>query len=97
MNVLITGCGSGIGRALVRAFESRGDTVWATGRRLEALTAVSTEDGWSSARLRALDVTDPAAWERVVQEMQQAGERPDMLCNVAGWLLPGELVDTTIE
>ncbi len=97
MNVLITGCGSGIGRALVRAFESRGDTVWATGRRLEALTEVSTEDGWSSARLRALDVTDPAAWERVVQEMQQAGERPDMLCNVAGWLLPGDVVDTTIE
>lgn len=97
MNVLITGCGSGIGRSLVRAFELQGATVWATSLRLEQLTEVSLEDGWSSARLRALDVTDPAAWTRVVQEMQQADERPDVLCNVAGWLLPGDVVDTTVE
>jgi 3-oxoacyl-[acyl-carrier protein] reductase len=97
MNVLITGCGSGIGRALVRAFEEQGHCVWATSLRLHQLAEVAVEDGWRDVRLRALDVTNFEDWDRVVQEMEGAHERPDVLCNVAGWLLPGDVVDTTPE
>jgi short-subunit dehydrogenase len=40
-NVLITGCSSGIGRALADAFKSAGFNVWASARRPEDVTALA--------------------------------------------------------
>ena len=55
--VLITGCGSGIGQALARAFHARGQRVCATARRLDTLAPLQAE----GLMTRALDVTDPQA------------------------------------
>lgn len=53
--VLVTGGGSGIGRAVARAFAAAGDGVTVVGRRLEALE--ETAEGFAMD-CRAADVTD---------------------------------------
>ena len=56
--VLVTGGGSGIGRAVARSFAAAGDGVTVVGRRLEALE--ETAEGFAMD-CRTADVTDEAA------------------------------------
>ena len=56
--VLVTGGGSGIGRAIARAFADRGDCVTISGRRMDALEET---DGGRGMRLVVADVTDEAS------------------------------------
>ena len=55
--VLVTGAGSGIGRALARAFAGAGDAVTIAGRRIEALRETDAGRGMTC---RVADVTDEA-------------------------------------
>ena len=55
--VLVTGGGSGIGRAVARAFADMGDRVTITGRRMDALEETSA----GRMECREADVTDEAA------------------------------------
>ncbi len=56
-SVLVTGGGSGIGRALARAFADAGDSVTITGRHPESLAQT---DGGRGMACRMADVTDEA-------------------------------------
>lgn len=56
--ILITGCSTGIGRALVGELRARGVGVVATARKAEALEGLPPGP---DLRLLALDVTDPAS------------------------------------
>lgn len=81
---LITGCSSGLGRALANAVLSRGGRVIATARRvadLESLAAHYPE----SCRVLELDVTDSAQVKTLVAEAVAAFGRLDVLVNNAGY------------
>ena len=65
--VLITGCSSGIGRALADAFHQAGYQVWACARKATDL-AVLTAAGFTAVEL---DVTQPEALTAVAERLQQ--------------------------
>lgn len=68
-SILITGCGSGIGKALARAFHQAGHHVCATARRPETMADLRTE----GIMTLALDVTDAHAVDAVLQTLRQQG------------------------
>ncbi|WP_399920605.1 SDR family NAD(P)-dependent oxidoreductase [Streptomyces kanamyceticus] len=77
-NVLITGGGTGIGRATARHFAERGETVFVTGRRRAPLDRLAAEAG---VRALVCDHTDPAALTALLAGLP---ERIDVLVNNAG-------------
>jgi NAD(P)-dependent dehydrogenase (short-subunit alcohol dehydrogenase family) len=84
---LITGCSSGLGRALAEAVIARGDRLLATARDPAAPAGLVARapDRVSAHRL---DVTEPGAAARVA-----GAERIDVLANYAGYGLLGALED----
>lgn len=91
--VLITGCSTGIGRALALAFRKRGLLVVATARRIETLSA-SRADGIETA---ALDVNDRASVDALRQQLQASNRTLDLLVNNAGYGLMGPLLDVDLD
>ncbi len=83
--VVVTGAGSGIGRAVALAFLAQGDAVALAGRRLEALeeTAFLSSAGERALAL-ATDVADPASVNRLFQAVIDEWGRIDVLFNNAG-------------
>ena len=91
--VLITGCSSGIGRALADAFQQAGYQVWAGARKATDLT-VLTAAGFTAVKL---DVTQPEALTAVAERLQQQAGRLDVLINNAGYGAMGPLLDGGAE
>lgn len=87
---LVTGAGSGIGLDLADALVEAGHRVVATDVVIEALQRHGSAHAWPEDRvlIRKLDVTDSLAWDAVVSATRQHFGRLDVLCNVAGFLLP---------
>lgn len=90
--VLITGCSTGIGRALSEEFHRRGFCVVATARRLESIADL--EDKGVSTY--ALDVTDKDQVAQVVQTVADRKKRIDVLVNNAGFMLIGPAIELPI-
>lgn len=84
--VVITGAGSGMGRATALMLAARGASVVLGGRRNEALAAVAGEIGAAGGRAvyRAADVTSRASVEDLVAEGCRAFGRVDVIVNNAG-------------
>lgn len=87
--VLITGCSTGIGRALTQACAARGDTVIATARRIESLSDLMHE------RIThfSLDVNDAAAIASMVSKLETQFEKIDLLINNAGYAAMGPVIE----
>lgn len=81
---LITGASRGFGRRLTEAVLETGDHVIATARRPEQLDDLAARHG-ERMRAVALDVTDPAAAARAVQEATDAFGGLDVVVNNAGY------------
>jgi NAD(P)-dependent dehydrogenase (short-subunit alcohol dehydrogenase family) len=97
---VVTGAGSGIGRATALALLREGDSVVLAGRRREALDETAAQAG--DARVRALavptDVTDPASVRALFDATTAAFGRLDLLFNNAGTGAPAvPLEDLTVE
>ena len=86
---LITGCSSGIGRALADAFKQAGYEVWATARKAEDVALLATA-GFTAVQL---DVNDGAALEQLGERLNQLHGGLDLLINNAGYGAMGPLLD----
>ncbi|MDP3069603.1 MAG: SDR family oxidoreductase [Opitutaceae bacterium] len=83
---LVTGAGSGIGRAVARALLGAGYAVVLVGRRAEALETTAQEAGAAADRVLVApaDITDPAAVRAVFARVRERFGRLDVLFNNAG-------------
>src|SRR4051812_558397 len=97
---IVTGAGSGIGRATALALLADGYSVVLAGRRREALEQTITEGGQSGGRALAIpaDVTDPSSVHSLFEATRNAFGRLDLLFNNAGTGAPPvQLEELTIE
>jgi len=92
--VLITGCSSGIGRALCEKYLAKGFHVYASARNIHSLDDL-TEN--SELKKLALDVNDASSIHNAVAHIKQDHNRLDVLINNAGYAAMGPLVDMPIE
>jgi len=83
---IVTGAGSGIGRAAAIALLQDGYQVTLAGRRLEPLQATAAEAGVPARRVLAVptDVSDPASVRDLFAGTRDAFGRIDVLFNNAG-------------
>jgi len=83
---LVTGAGSGIGKAIAMAFAREGAAVTLAGRRAEPLEAVKQEvEGLGgTAHVRAADVSRQPEAQELVEAAKAAMGRLDILVNNAG-------------
>jgi NAD(P)-dependent dehydrogenase (short-subunit alcohol dehydrogenase family) len=91
--VLVTGCSTGIGRALVLELSARGHRPFATARRLDAIADLA-ERGIETLRL---DVGDEGSIESAVTAVRERAGRIDVLVNNAGQNAFGPILELPLE
>lgn len=91
--VLVTGAGSGIGRAIARGFLDNGARVVVAGRRREPLEETISGFGPDRARVIVADVADRAATEALVAGVVDAFGGLDILVSNAALYASGDLAD----
>lgn len=89
--IIITGAGSGVGRATAHRFLAAGWRVGLVGRREQAL--IETADGNPNARVMACDVSDEADVDRVFAAAAADWGRLDALFNNAGVTVKGKPIN----
>jgi nogalaviketone/aklaviketone reductase len=93
--VIITGGGTGIGRATAQMFAAEGVGVLIVGRSAECLA--ETAKGWPTIRTLTADITDPQAPEAIVSAAIAAFGHIDVLVNNAGIIRAAPLVEIDRE
>ncbi|MCB1089663.1 MAG: SDR family NAD(P)-dependent oxidoreductase, partial [Verrucomicrobiae bacterium] len=99
MIILITGANGGIGQALARQFLSADPehrVILGVRSRRESAEAIIADSG-GRAEPAELDVTDPAAWLRTVEDIVERHGRLDVLVNNAGGSVSKPFLDTTVR
>lgn len=88
---VVTGAGSGIGRAVSIAFDAAGFEVFLAGRRADELDRTAAQ----GSRMTAVptDVTSPESVNALFNAVRQAHGRVDLLFNNAGTNAPGIPMD----
>src|SRR4051812_25928261 len=97
---VVTGGGSGIGRAVALGLVAHGYTVVVSGRRAEALDETVRRAGVNGARALAVtgDVTDPNSVAALFGIVRERYGRLDLLFNNAGTASkPASVEDVTLE
>jgi NAD(P)-dependent dehydrogenase (short-subunit alcohol dehydrogenase family) len=90
---IVTGAGSGIGKAVAIALLNEGYSVALAGRRKDALEQTAAESGSAHALVVPTDVSDPESVRALFATTQDAFGRLDLLFNNAGINVPGVPLD----
>lgn len=97
--VVVTGAGSGIGRATARAFAGAGARVVVAdideGGAKRTVDEIGAAGG--EAHVYGVDVADPEAMERFARYVKDTWGVPDVVVNNAGIALAGSLLETPEE
>jgi len=96
---LVTGAGSGIGRATAILLAQEGATVLVTDINAQAAEHVASEirNGDGQAGSMRLDVADEPAWVAVMDTILTRHQRLDVLVNNAGVSFAKPVAETTLE
>lgn len=97
--VVITGAGSGIGRATAIEYAARGATVVIADRDAGGAERTSRQVGLVGGRgiAHRLDVTDPSGWREFAAWVGENHGVPDVLINNAGMGMGGGFLETSVE
>lgn len=93
---IVTGAGSGLGKAIAETFANEGAKVVVTDVNADSVNAVAAAIGPQALALHQ-DVVDPARWELVFDETQKAFGTPHILVNNAGLVIPASIEDCTLD
>jgi len=88
---VVTGAGSGIGKAVALAFGREGYGVVLAGRRADALEAVAKQIGPKALAVPS-DVSDPASVKALFAAAKAKFGRVDVVFNNAGTGAPGTIL-----
>lgn len=96
---IVTGAGSGLGRATALALAEAGAQLFLVGRTADGLseTAALLADGNAAVATHVADLSDPAACAPAVTAAVERFGRIDALCNVAGIIYVANSHDMPIE
>jgi gluconate 5-dehydrogenase len=97
---LVTGSSRGIGLALAKGLLQAGSRVTIHGRNLDQVTATArglAEETGGETRVSTFDVTDQAAVDRGIGEIEEEGGTPDILVNNAGIQRRAPFTEFTLE
>jgi len=78
---IVTGGAKGYGAGIAEALQAAGAKVWITGRNEKTLQTTAQQLGVHALRA---DVTSPADWDRLLDQVLQTHGRLDILVNNAG-------------
>ncbi|MFD2229591.1 SDR family oxidoreductase [Alkalimarinus sediminis] len=95
--IWLTGCASGVGLHLTGAFLKRGYRVVASDINIGELERLANHHNWDSQRVLVchLDITSLESWESAYQQTISQWGRVDRLLNIAGYLKPGFIHETS--
>lgn len=95
--VVVTGAGSGIGRATALAFASEGARIAACDVDQTRLDALATELGDRALLVRKVDVSDRAEMEAFAGEVHALVPAADVIVNNAGVAVGGTFLETSLD
>jgi len=93
---IVTGAGSGLGKAISETFAAEGAQVVLTDIDLAAATKVADAIGTTAIALQQ-DVVEEQRWDEIFAATLDAFGTPHILVNNAGLVIPGTIEDCTLE
>lgn len=95
--VLVTGAGSGIGRALVKELVARGHEVFAVSRNAERLRELAAELPDGTVHVLASDITTEQGISSVAARVSEEGGKLHVVVNCAGRLVNKPFLQLTAD